>query len=140
MYTLKIKYGSAFQLAPFNEEKQVSHLGKEINCFPVLISIFDLVVKDPTFYMNFKGFKPNKFNTLKKNCSQFLSYLTDKKETALTNYLSKQLDELNKPLLEDFNPDKLFSSIIDVNSKFDNVCTVVEKADNEEFVYNVIEV
>lgn len=65
IYTLKIKYGSSFQIDRIDEANQINDACKEVNCFPVLFSIFDLVTSDNSFYINFKGFKPNRFPVLR---------------------------------------------------------------------------
>ena len=62
---MKIKYSSNFQLAKYEENIEINDSCKEVNCFPVLFSIFDLVISDNTYYINFKGFKPNKFPALR---------------------------------------------------------------------------
>ncbi len=67
IYTLKIKYNSNFQISRMDDTYQTNDVCKEVNCFPVLFSIFDLVTSDNSYYINFKGFKPNRFPVLRVN-------------------------------------------------------------------------
>ena len=65
---MKIKYCTNFQLSSIKEDRVSTgpekHL-KEINCFPVFFSLFDLVTYDKNYSINFQGFKPVKFPMIK---------------------------------------------------------------------------
>lgn len=77
---------------------------------------------------------------IKKNCSQFLSYCYDFKENVFSNFIIPQIEDFNKDLINYFEPGKIFSSIIDINSKFENITSTVKTIENKQYFYNVIEV
>ena len=76
----------------------------------------------------------------KKNCSQFLSYCSDSISNVYSDFISKQLDDVDEVDLDIFNSQRVFSSLLDVNSKFDNITSFVYNVDNKSYLYNRIEV
>jgi len=140
---MKIKYSTNFQVSKAKEGRgnqgQIA-TEKEINCFPVLFSIFDLVTTDNTFYMNFKGFKPIKFPGLKKNCSSFLSFCSDHKDTVLNRLVQNEVDITSEHFDFFKEKKKLFNSLIDVSTKFENIHSRVLHVGEKNYVYNLIEV
>lgn len=67
--------------------------------------------------------------------------MSSQKEKVYNDFLIPNLEGINESIIEEFSiKKKLFSTILQVNSKFENIYPLIHNVNGKQFYYNLITV